>query len=61
MAGVADVALYKDALIVLTTAAVVVPVVRRFKASPVIAYLLAGVVLGPNGIALLAPDNWLLR
>ena len=57
MAGVADVALYKDALIVLTTAAVVVPVVRRIKASPVVAYLLAGVVLGPNGIALLSPDS----
>ena len=61
MAGVADVALYKDALIVLTTAAVVVPVVRRLKASPVIAYLLAGVVLGPNGIAMLSPDNTVLQ
>ena len=57
MAGVPDVAVYRDALIVLTTAAVIVPVVRRLKFSPVIAYLAAGVILGPNGIALLAPGN----
>lgn len=61
MAGVADVALYKDALIVLTTAAVVVPVVRRHRISPVIAFLLAGVLLGPNGIALLLPDSDILK
>ncbi len=60
MAGVQDVALYKDALIVLSTAAVVVPIVRHVKVSPVIVYLLAGLILGPNGIALLAPDQaWL--
>ncbi|MGI9409488.1 MAG: cation:proton antiporter [Hyphomicrobiaceae bacterium] len=61
MAGIADVAQYKDALIVLTTAAVIVPVVRGLKISPVIAYLVAGVVLGPNGIALLAPENQVLH
>ena len=57
MAGETDVTVYRDALIVLTTAAVIVPVVRRLKFSPVIAYLAAGVILGPNGIALLAPGN----
>lgn len=57
MAGTPDVAVYRDALIVLTTAAVIVPVVRRLKISPVIAYLAAGVILGPNGVALLAPGN----
>ncbi|MGI9422186.1 MAG: cation:proton antiporter [Hyphomicrobiaceae bacterium] len=56
MAGVADVALYKDALIVLSTAALVVPAVRHLKVSPVIAYLAAGVILGPNGVALLLAD-----
>ncbi|MEM9359165.1 MAG: cation:proton antiporter [Pseudomonadota bacterium] len=61
MAGEADVAVYRDALIVLTTAAVVVPIVRRLKFSPVIAYLAAGVILGPNGIALLSPGNEVLK
>ncbi|MEM7751226.1 MAG: cation:proton antiporter, partial [Pseudomonadota bacterium] len=61
MAGEPDVAVYRDALIVLTTAAVVVPIVRRLKFSPVIAYLAAGVILGPNGVALLAPGNEVLK
>ncbi|MGI9524832.1 MAG: cation:proton antiporter, partial [Hyphomicrobiaceae bacterium] len=56
MAGVAEAANYKDALIVLATAAVAVPAFRRFKLSPVIAFLLAGVALGPNGIVQLAPN-----
>ncbi len=60
MAGATDVALYKDALIVLSTAAVIVPVVRHLKLSPVIAYLVVGVVLGPNGIAVFgSPGGWL--
>jgi CPA2 family monovalent cation:H+ antiporter-2 len=61
MAGAAtDVAVYKDALIVLATAAVLVPVARHLKFSPVIVYLAAGLILGPSGIALLAPElAWL--
>ena len=57
MAGETDVTVYRDALIVLTTAAVIVPIVCRLKFSPVIAYLAAGVSLGPNGVALLTPGN----
>lgn len=37
---------------VLAAAVVVVPLARRFKVSPVLGYLLAGLVLGPSGIAL---------
>ncbi len=60
MAGTQDVALYKDALIILSTAAIVVPVTRRLKISPIIVYLTAGLLLGPHGIAqLAAPEGWL--
>jgi CPA2 family monovalent cation:H+ antiporter-2 len=41
---------YSDALIVLGTAGVVVPLVRRFGLSPVLGYLGAGALLGPNGL-----------
>jgi CPA2 family monovalent cation:H+ antiporter-2 len=41
---------YTDALVLLGTAAVVVPAVRRWRVSPVLGYLAAGVVLGPLGL-----------
>lgn len=41
---------YSDALVLLGTAGVVVPIVRRFKISPVLAYLAAGALLGPLGL-----------
>lgn len=41
---------YSDALVLLGTAGVVVPLVRRFKVSPVLAYLGAGALLGPLGL-----------
>jgi len=41
---------YSDALVLLGTAGVVVPLVRRFKMSPVLAYLGAGALLGPLGL-----------
>ena len=41
---------YSDALVVLGTAGVVVPLVRRFGASPVLGYLGAGALLGPLGL-----------
>jgi len=45
-----DIAGYSDALVLLGTAAVVVPLLGRFKISPVLAYLGAGAVLGPLGL-----------
>jgi K+:H+ antiporter len=41
---------YSDALVVLGTAAVVVPIVLRWRVSPVLAYLAAGALLGPAGL-----------
>ena len=53
MAGDVDLAIYKDALLVLGTAGVLVPVMNRYKVSPVLAFLLAGVLLGPKGLGYL--------
>ena len=41
---------YSDALVVLGTAGVVVPLVHRWGISPVLAYLGAGALLGPFGL-----------
>jgi CPA2 family monovalent cation:H+ antiporter-2 len=41
---------YSDALVVLGTAGVVVPIVRRWGLNPILAYLGAGAVLGPLGL-----------
>jgi CPA2 family monovalent cation:H+ antiporter-2 len=43
-------AAYSDALIVLGTAGVVIPLVRRSGLSPVLGYLGAGALLGPLGL-----------
>ena len=49
-----NIAAYKDALIVLGTAGVVVPVVHRLKVSPILGFLMAGAILGPKGLGALA-------
>lgn len=49
-----DPAIFKDAMIVLATAAIIVPLVKRWKVSPVLAFLLAGTVLGPKGLGAFA-------
>jgi CPA2 family monovalent cation:H+ antiporter-2 len=51
MAGPADFTAYKDALIVLGAAGVVVPTMQRFRVSPAIGFLAAGAALGPFGLA----------
>ncbi|HUI21298.1 MAG TPA: cation:proton antiporter [Methylocella sp.] len=45
---------YKEILIFLTTAGVVVPLFRRLKLSPILGFLGAGVWLGPYGLGALA-------
>jgi len=45
-----NIAGYSDALVVLGTAGVVVPMVRRWGLNPVLGYLGAGAVLGPLGL-----------
>jgi CPA2 family monovalent cation:H+ antiporter-2 len=41
--------IYSDVMIVLATAAVLVPLGQRFKLSPILGFLIAGAVLGPHG------------
>ncbi len=50
MASTSHLVAYSDALVVLGTAAVVVPLVRRLGLSPILGYLGAGAVLGPLGL-----------
>src|SRR6478672_9791386 len=45
---------YKDVVLFLATAGVVVPLFRRWKISPILGFLGAGVVLGPFGLGALA-------
>ena len=61
MAGQAvDLALMKDVLVVLGTAGVVVPLMHRLKVGSVLGFLLAGAVLGPDGLARFIPTQpWL--
>lgn len=52
--------LYKEALIFLTTAGVIVPLFRPLKVSPILGFLGAGVLLGPYGLGALARHiSWL--
>ena len=50
MAATINVAAYSDALVVLGTAGIVVPIVSRLGFSPVLGYLGAGALLGPLGL-----------
>lgn len=50
MSAPANIESYSDALVLLATAGVVIPLVRRFGISPVLGYLVAGAVLGPLGL-----------
>jgi CPA2 family monovalent cation:H+ antiporter-2 len=60
MATPVDATLFKDALIVLGAAAVVVPVFHSLKLSPVLGYILIGMLVGPFGLGALSPDiPWL--
>jgi CPA2 family monovalent cation:H+ antiporter-2 len=52
---------YIDALVVLGTAGVVIPFVRRVGGSPVIGYLAAGAILGPLGLGALKGELPFLR
>lgn len=47
---------YSDALVVLGTAGVVVPIVRHWGINPVLGYLGAGAILGPLGLGSLVQD-----
>ncbi|PPD43931.1 MAG: potassium transporter TrkA [Methylocystis sp.] len=50
---------YREALVFLATAGVVVPLFHRLRVSPVLGFLLAGAALGPHGLGRFAtPHNW---
>jgi monovalent cation:H+ antiporter-2, CPA2 family len=50
MAQPINIPVYSDALVLLGTAGVVIPLVRRFGFNPVLGYLGAGAILGPFGL-----------
>ena len=51
---------YKDLVVFLAAAGVVVPLFNRFRVSPVLGFLAAGVLLGPDGLARFRDDApWL--
>ncbi len=50
MAAAINIEAYSDALVVLGTAGILMPVVRRLGVSPVVGFLVAGAVLGPLGL-----------
>ena len=51
---------YKDIVLFLATAGIIVPLFRRWRLSPVLGFLGAGVLLGPHGLGSLAASvPWL--
>jgi len=51
---------YKDVVLFLATAGIIVPIFRRWKISPILGFLGAGVLLGPSGLgALTQRAAWL--
>jgi CPA2 family monovalent cation:H+ antiporter-2 len=61
MAAPANPESYKEAILFLATAGVVVPLFHRLKISPVLGFLGAGALLGPFGLGRLADDLPVLR
>ncbi len=61
MAVAVDPENYKEVLLVLGTAALVVPAFHRLKISPIFGFMLMGALLGPDGLARLTPDFAWLR
>jgi len=50
MPSAINIPVYSDALVLLGTAGIVIPLVRRFGFNPVLGYLGAGAILGPLGL-----------
>lgn len=60
MAGEVQPGAYKDVVLFLATAGVVVPLFRQWRISPILGFLGAGVLLGPYGLGQLAAEvSWL--
>src|SRR6266404_918868 len=56
-----DIGLFKDALLILGTAGVIVPVMHRLKISPILSFLAVGAALGPHGLGRLAAGEPVLE
>ncbi|MGY4395867.1 CPA2 family monovalent cation:H+ antiporter-2 [Sphingomonas sp. UYAg733] len=51
---------FSDALVILGAAGIVIPAFARFKISPVIGFILVGLLVGPSGLGMLVHDHpWL--
>lgn len=61
MVSETDTSAIGNALVVLGAAGVVIPAFARFKISPVIGFILVGLLVGPSGLGLLADDYPWLR
>jgi monovalent cation:H+ antiporter-2, CPA2 family len=60
MAAAVDPLIFKDALIILGAAALVIPLFHRLKLSPVLGFILIGMAVGPFGLGAFAADQpWL--
>ncbi len=56
MSSSINVPVYSDALVVLGTAGVIVPLMLRWRINPVLGYLMAGMCLGPLGLGAFTKD-----
>src|SRR5574344_272481 len=56
MTEIENILMYKDSLILLTLAGIVVPFMLRMKINSVIGFLMAGTLLGPHGIGAFASE-----
>lgn len=61
MNGASDWMSYREALLFLATASVIVPLFQRLRISPVLGFLLAGAALGPFGLGRFARSHNLLN
>ena len=60
MTTASDIGVYREALVFLGTAGVVIPLVARLRISPVLGFLVAGLVLGPYGLGRIGDGiSWL--
>jgi hypothetical protein len=60
MAAELNYAGFKDALVILGAAGIVIPAFTRFRISPIIGFILVGVLVGPSGLGSLVPQvPWL--
>jgi len=56
-----DIGIFKDALLILGTAGVIVPMMHKLKISPILSFLAVGAALGPHGLGRLAAGEPVLE